>query len=173
MGYQVDRAPRPFHRKSRPGQQALAFAPFDARSLATLTLLFDHLLPGDPELGLPSAGEVGVTDYVNQTAAAPGFLAIRNELIRLIRTLDLLSKKHFKNIFKAIEGAARENVILRLSQGEGRQGRFYPTRALHLAMRLGVEGYLSHPHHGGNTEHRAWEALRIPMPRHRSPHHHR
>src|SRR5688572_8618896 len=92
MGYEVDPAIDP-RRESRAKIGPLPYEPFDPAALAMLGTLVDHLIPGDPSRNLPSGRDAGVLDYLVAAARAPGMAALRDELLKLTRYLDLIAKK--------------------------------------------------------------------------------
>jgi hypothetical protein len=162
MGYQVDPAIDP-RRDGRAKVGPLPYEPFDPTALATLGALVDHLLPGDPSRNLPSGRDAGVLDYLVAAARAPGMGALRDEVLKLTRHLDLLAKKR--------AGATFAELVASAAANEEARPKFDPARALEATLRLSLEGYLGHPHWGGNRETSVWSALSVPMPREREPRH--
>lgn len=147
---------------------------FDPRATAILGLLLDQLLPGDPALDLPSAREAGVLDYLERTAARPGFASPRSQILKLTRHLDLLARQRGGAGYVELGAREREALLREVEAGAPGEGRFRPAEAEETLLRLSLEGYLGHPHHGGNRQARVWEALHIDMPRERVAlgHHH-
>ncbi len=177
MGY-LDQAetPQPLRtsisdRKARSRTQALGHEPFDPRALAVLVPLLERLLPGLPEHQLPSASQVGVLDYLIQAAQAPGLGLLRADILKLTRYLNLRSRKAHQKKFEELEEAAQVTLLEQAQAKQGKIGRFSPSRALHATLRLALEGYLGHPHHGGNLQGRTWKQLNIEMPTERHPTH--
>ncbi len=158
-------------RKARSRTQALGHDPFDPRALAVLAPLLDLLLPGLPEHELPSASQVGVLDYLIQAAQAPGLGLLRADILKLTRYLSLQSRKAHQKKFEALKQEAQVALLEQTQAKQGKIGRFSPARALHATLRLAMEGYLGHPHHGGNLQARAWKKLSIEMPTERHPMH--
>lgn len=146
----------------------LAGPPFDPRATTTLRALYDELLPGSPEPGLPSASDAGVLGYVAAAAALPGLRPLRDEVLKLARYLDKASPDPSRR-FADLDAAERTQILFAASRDDNPVGRFVPARALEVALRLGLEGYLGHPHHGGNRDFVSWDALDIRMPRKRVP----
>lgn len=165
-GLAEDRPEQAIERTPPASAPPLPGPAFDPRAEATLRSLYDELLPGQPELGLPSASEADVFGYVKEAARLPGLRPLRDEVLKLARHLDRAGPRRFVEL----DVAERTQLLLAVSSDTGRTGRFVPSRALEAALRLGLEGYLGHPHHGGNQGFVAWEALRIRMPRDRAPH---
>lgn len=143
---------------------------FDPRATATLTRLLDLLIPGGD--GMPSATAAGVPAYLERAGRVEGLRPLRDELLKLSRHLDRLSRPQS---FGDLDAARATQLVLEAQADREPKGRFVAARAMEAALRLGLEGYLGHPHHGGNRDFAAWEALRIPMPRERLAHggHHR
>ena|SRR5688572_13366937 len=156
LGYEVDPA-LDYAAQPRAKIGALPYEPFDPIALATLAVLVDHLLPGDPEKKLPSATEAGVIDYLIAAARAPGMSAVRDEILKLTRYL----------------GKPPLDAAIRDAAANARaKPTFSPARALEATLRLSLEGYLGHPHYGGNRDASVWNALSIAMPREREAHQH-
>ncbi len=173
LGYDVDPSPDPRLEPARAKAGALPFEPFDPGALGVLAVLTDHLLPGDPARSLPSASDAGVLDYLVAAAREPGMRAVRDEVLKLTRHLDLIARKKFGATLATLSDPAREaEVIEEAASGSGERPTFSPARALEATLRLSLEGYLGHPDHGGNRNGSAWDALSIAMPRERSPHAH-
>src|SRR5262245_27897736 len=93
LGYEVDPAMDAERGSARSKAAALAVEPFDPRALEVLGVLIDHLIPGDPARALPAASAAGVLDYLVLAARSPGMGAVRNEVLKLTRHLDLLAKQ--------------------------------------------------------------------------------
>jgi hypothetical protein len=171
MGYEVDPSLETGS-QGRPWSGPLPHEPFDPLAIAVLTALVNHLLPGDPARALPAALDAGVLDYLIAAAKAPGMGALRNEVLKLARHLDLAAKDMFKATFSELNDRDREALVIADAAGDkGARPTFSPARALEATLRLSLEGYLGHPHHGGNRGASVWDALAIPMPRDRSTHH--
>lgn len=151
-----------------PAKPALKQA-YDPRALSVLRSLLAELLPGRSELGLPSALESGTLDYVVAASALPGLRAVRDEILKLTRYLDLQAKKDGAT-FAEMEPLQRSQLV-RTTVDAPPKGRFQPGRALQALLRLSLEGYLGHPYYGGNKDARVWDALDIDMPRDRRGHH--
>ena len=164
-GYEVDPNPHPYTGAPRPEAGVLPFAPFDPPALEVLTLVVGLLLPGDEALGLPSAEEAGVVDFVVRAVAAPGLLAVRNELLKLSRHIDIVAQRHRGVRFPELDDTARSAVLDAVRSGGDRRRTFVPDRALETLLRVALEGYLGHPRHGGNRDAKVWAALDIDMPR--------
>ncbi|MEL6189167.1 MAG: gluconate 2-dehydrogenase subunit 3 family protein [Myxococcota bacterium] len=135
---------------------------FDPRATVALGALFPVLLPSRE--GLPGAAPARVFDYVERALRQGRLRPLRNELLKLARYLDRLSAP---KRFADLDIARLTQILLEVQSDSARKGTFVPQRALEVALRLGLEGYLGHPHHGGNRAFVAWEALEIPMPRRR------
>lgn len=164
QGYDVDPNPSAHGGERRDPAGPLAFAPFDPVALRVLTGVVAELIPGAPELGLPSAEEAGVADFVVAAAALPGMLAVRNDLLKLTRHIDIVSQRHRGVRFDALDRDARRAVLQDVRAGGERRRTFYPAGALETLLRLSLEGYLGHPRHGGNKDAKTWAALGIDMP---------
>ncbi len=164
QGYELDPAPEPMRGEPAPPVPPLGGPPFDPRSRETLLALCEHLLPGG--LGLPSATEAGVFRYVEAAARLPGLRPVRDDLLKLARWLDARSRP---SRFIELDREAAKALLTTAATETTRTGRFVPARALEVALRFSLEGYLGHPAHGGNEGFSAWEALSIPMPREREP----
>ena len=171
LGYEVDPALGPAP-TPRPWSGPLPYEPFDPNALLVLTSVVNHLLPGDPARKLPAGVDAGVLDYLIAAAKAPGMSALRDEVLKLMRYLDVTAKTMFGASFSELGDHAREaEVIAKAAANEGARARFEPARALEATLRLSLEGYLGHPHHGGNRGAAVWDALAIQMPRDRTSHH--
>jgi hypothetical protein len=171
LGYEVDPALDPA-REKRPWSGPLAHQPFDPIALGVLTALVNHLIPGDAEQKLPSAMEAGVLDYLIAAASAPGMGELRDEVLKLTRHLDLVARDLFGARFSELAATDREAAVIADAAANGRaRPTFSPARALEATLRLSLEGYLGHPHHGGNRGASVWDALAISMPRDRTAHH--
>lgn len=168
-GRQVDPGPHPQPYESRPGPQALSGPPLDPRAERCLGALVGRLLPATA--GLPGGAELGVLDYLRRALAEPGLRPARDTLLKLSRSLDLLARQRGHEDFATAPEADQDALIAAVAAGQGARGRFRPDRALKTCLQLCLEGYLSHPVHGGNREAQAWAALNIRMPRDRGPFH--
>lgn len=168
-GYPVDEEPSARRASVRPRETALQHAPFDIRARAALASLMDELIPGDPALGLPSAAEASVLAHVEHAAGAPGLRPVRDDLLKLARHLDLLAERTSARRFAALDGEARNRIVAEVAADTTPRGSFLPARALELALRIALEGYLGHPFHGGNRDGKVWRALGVSMPLERSP----
>jgi hypothetical protein len=172
-GYEVDVPDQPVDRGPPTELVPLSGPPFDVRAREALLVLYALLLPGDPARGLPGADDAGVFAYVERAARIPGLRPLRDDLLKLARFLD---GQAAPARFAELDVARQTQLLLAAQADQAPTGRFVPARALEAALRLGLEGYLGHPHHGGNRAFAAWEALDIPMPRERDPlaggHHH-
>lgn len=142
---------------------------FDARATDTLARLYALLLPGGG--ALPSALDAGVLSYVEQAGRVAGLRPLRDEVLKLSRHLDRIAEPLR---FAETDDARATQLTLEVQADDAPRGRFIPSRGLEAALRLGLEGYLGHPHHGGNEAFKAWDALNIRMPRERVAlgHHH-
>lgn len=166
QGYAVDPPSEPLERipPALPGK--LPGPPFDPRARTTLAALYGHLFPGDAERGLPNAGAAKVFEYVESASRHPGLRPVRDDILKLARFLDReAAPARFSDL--PLERATR--LLQAVGENRRPKGRFVPARALETALRLGLEGYLGHPHHGGNPDFITWEALDIRMPRARYP----
>ncbi len=150
--------------------KALKGVAFDVNAVAILQHVVLELLPGDPSFGLPSGVESGVVDYLLAACKDPGLLSVRNEILKLTRHLDIIAKKQGDR-FVALAPEVRSRIVREVSQDDGGKRRFDPSRALKVCLRLSLEGYLGHSFHGGNKDHKVWDAFDISMPRDRSPGH--
>lgn len=169
LGYEVDPDPTPLDRSPRSKSASLTHAPFDPIALGILGALVDHLIPGDDDAGLPSGRAAGVVDYLIAAARAPGLRPVRDEILKLTRLLDLVAKKQEGGAFAELPVEAQGRVVAEAAAGRHERRTFKPARAMEATLRLGLEGYLGHPHHGGNRDAAVWDALAIDMPRDRSP----
>lgn len=169
-GYTEDppptRFPRALEPRSSPALVPLSGPPFDPRSREAIAALYGHLLPGDPGRGIPSADEARVFEYVERAARVPGLRPLRNEILKLARYLD---QRSAPERFSTLDAARATQIVLDTQEDTRPRGRFVPAQALEAALRLGLEGYLGHPEHGGNPGFIVWEALAIAMPKERSP----
>ena len=82
--------------------------------------------------------------------------ALRDEILKLTRY---------------IGSTPIETAIAEAALNERARPTFSPARALEATLRLSLEGYLGHPHYGGNRDASVWNALSIAMPRQREAHH--
>ena len=169
QGYELDGPVDPRTSAARPKAVRLAHAAFDPAAAQTLEVLIDDLLPGAPDLGIPSARSLGVSNFVGEAARSAGFLSVRADILKLLRHLDLAAKSAGGARFVDLEPNARAEILSRIASGEPGRGSFNPSTALELTLRLALEGYLGHPHHGGNRDGLAWRAFAITMPLDRGP----
>lgn len=159
--------------EGRPKVAALPGAPYPPRALETLPPLVDVLLPGEPDLSLPSGSDAGVVDFLVSASRSPGLTPLRNDVLKLTRWLDRAAQSEAGVRFVDLsDPTTRAAVVGRAAQHTSAIGRFVPAVALEATLRLCLEGYLGHPHHGGNRGAAVWDALSIPMPRERTPAHH-
>jgi hypothetical protein len=171
-GYAVDPPLPPGGGDPRAPTAALPGAPYPAPALATLAPLLEVLLPGDPDLGLPSAGEAGVLEFLTAASRAPGLTPVRNDILKLTRFLDQQAQGLAGVRFSALtDPDERRRVVAEAAEDATPRGRFVPAQATEVTLRLALEGYLGHPFHGGNRDARVWQALSIDMPRDRAPAH--
>lgn len=166
-GYAVDPPPSSMEGEPAPVVLPLSGPPFDLRALAVLEPLLETLLPGG--LGLPSAVEAGVLTYFERAGRLPGLRPVRDDVLKLTRHLDREATRRSSAGFASLDAAERTQILLAVGDDHEGRGRFVPARALETTLRFALEGYLGHPHHGGNRAFASWDALRIPMPRDRSP----
>ena len=162
QGYRID--PSPYVPKLESPPIKLPGAAFDLRAERTLRALYAYLIPGDPELGLPSADEAEVMSYVQKAMTITGLRPVRDDLLKLARWLDSQVRPHS---FAEIEPAQGTQVLLETQAHHEPIGRFRPAIALEAALRIGLEGYLGHSEHGGNPKFVTWSALKIAMPHER------
>ena len=162
-GYSVDPGPDP-HRAPRAPVRDLPSKPFDMRAAAVLGLLLDQLLPGDPEIGLPSAVEAGVPVFLDRACRHRGLRAVRADVLKLCRDLDLRARRRFEQRYSQLTPEARDRLVSEVRDDRGSGRRYSPQRALQTTLRIALEGYLGHPQHGGNQRGAVWAALTIPMP---------
>lgn len=172
LGYDVDADPTPLDLSPRPKSASLSHAPFDPIALGVLGALVDHLIPGHEASGLPSGRSAGVVDYLIAAARSPGLRPVRDEILKLTRLLDLVAKKDLSGPFQELGQEQQATLIDEAAAGKHDRRSFKATRAIEATLRLALEGYLGHPHHGGNRDASVWNALSIDMPRERSPLHH-
>ena len=170
-GYAVDPAISMGDGKPRPRTSALEAPPYDARALEVVVWLLEALLPGDPTRGLPGARDAGVIDYVVAASALAGLVVVRHDILKLTRHLERRMKHARGERFMEAPAEARAQLLREAAQDHEPRGRFVPSRAVEATLRLGLEGYLGHPHHGGNRNYAVWDALQIEMPRSRHPAH--
>ncbi|MEL7370457.1 MAG: gluconate 2-dehydrogenase subunit 3 family protein [Myxococcota bacterium] len=165
QGYEVDPGP-PLPDRGRPPVADLPSAPFDARAREVLAHLLDQLLPGDAAAQLPSATAAGTLEFLDRACRHRGLRAVRADVLKLCRDLDLRAMRRFEGRrYPALSADERDGLLAEVRvQTEGR-GRYRPQRALHTTLRIALEGYLGHPKHGGNRDAKVWDALSIAMPR--------
>ena len=170
-GLTVDAPEVPLERSVGGRPAPLSGPAFDIRAARTLQVMYDDLLPGSEALGIPSASAAGVFAYLERACKEPGLRPLRDEVLKLARHLDRSSPSTpgERRSFAELDVAERTQVLYAIASDQSPTGRFVPARALETALRLGLEGYLGHPHHGGNQDFVAWSALSIPMPRRRVP----
>ncbi|MEQ8274898.1 MAG: gluconate 2-dehydrogenase subunit 3 family protein [Deltaproteobacteria bacterium] len=164
-GYDVDPHPAPPQGEQRAPVGPLAFTPFDPVALKILGTVVGILIPGDETLGLPSAVEAGVVEFLVRASALPGMLPVRNDLLKLTRHIDIVAQRHRGVRFDELDDATRRAVIDDVRAGGDKRRTFDPRGALETLLRLSLEGYLGHPRHGGNAGAKTWAALEIDMPR--------
>ena len=135
-GYEID----PPYRISGPPRdpaQGLPGPPYDPRALANLPLILDVLLPGDSQIGLPSAVEAGVVDYIVAASRQPGMTAIRAEVLKLCRYLDRSAQSRAGYRFSELKDPAVRAAIVQETAEDGKaRGRFRPAVALEMTLRL-------------------------------------
>lgn len=163
QGYAVDPGP-PRAGPPRSPVADLPAAPFDARAHAVLAVLIDQLLPGDPELGLPSAGPAGVLEFLDAACRHRGLRAVRADVLKLCRDLDLRARRKLGTDYAAAPPADRDALLAAVRLEPTSRGRYSAARALRTTVRICLEGYLGHPRHLGNRDFAVWRALEIPMP---------
>lgn len=150
----------------------LPSAPYPPRAQATLEALVEVLLPGDPAAGLPSGVEAGVVGFLMTASRDPILRPVRNDVLKLTRYLDQGGQSLRGVRFVELDPEARAAVVADAAADAEARGRFVPARALEASLRVSLEGYLGHPHHGGNADAKVWSALDIRMPRARAAHGH-
>ena len=146
----------------RPEARALDFPPFDEVAERVLTQMYDDLIPGDAEL--PSASDAQVMAYVTSMAKAPGFVEVRNRLVKLSRWLNLEAERRFQAAYVDLPLEGRKQVLDAAAFAPPGRG-FSPRSALRLALRAGLEGYLGHPKHRNAEPFTIWNELGVRMPR--------
>lgn len=172
QGYQVSPARSPSGGPGHPPLAALPGAPYPPRALATLQALVEILLPGDADLSLPPGSDAGVVEFLQSASREPGLGAVRNDILKLTRFLDQGAQSLRGVRFSELtDPAAQAQLVAEAAAEQNPRGRFVPARAVEATLRLCLEGYLGHPHHGGNRDFSVWQALNIPMTRDRSPAH--
>ncbi|MEM7675531.1 MAG: gluconate 2-dehydrogenase subunit 3 family protein [Myxococcota bacterium] len=172
QGYEIDPGP-PLPEEGRPPIADLPSAPFDPRAREVLAVVLDQLLPGDPAIQLPSAAEAGVLNFLDRACRHRGLRAVRADVLKLCRDLDLRAMRRFdKQRYPALSADQRDGLLAEVRVQTNGRGRYRPQRALHTTLRIALEGYLGHPDHGGNRDARVWDALHIAMPRSTEGHTH-
>lgn len=160
--------------ESRPEVVALPGAPYPPRALASLPALVDVLLPGAAHLSLPSASASGVVEFLVAASRQPGLGPVRNDILKLTRYLDRGAQSERGVRFSELADPALQALLVKEAADNPKKiGRFVPALAVEATLRLSLEGYLGHPHYGGNQDFAVWQSLQINMPRDRQPHHHK
>ena len=170
QGYAVD-PPVSLGRESRPPVADLPGAAFDRSARRVLDVLIDQLLPGDETIALPAGGAAGVAVFLERACRHRGLRAVRADVLKLCRDLDLRARRQFDGRYPELTTAQRDGLLAQVRVDPGR-GRYSPQRALRTTLRIALEGYLGHPSHGGNTDGAVWDALTIAMPRDTGGHAH-
>jgi len=133
---------------------ASADSVFSAAQRMTLEAFMDRLVPED-ENG-PGAVACGAANYIDRSLG--DFLAA--EKTSFLSGLDAVDR-HARTTFGAAFADVapdRQDEIMRAIE---RDNRAFFERA----RRLTIEGMMSDPHYGGNTNYAGWDLIRYPGPR--------
>ncbi len=133
---------------------ASADSVFSAAERRTLEAFIDRLVPED-ENG-PGATGCGAANYIDRSLA--DFLA--GEKTAFLNGLDAVDRYARATLGAAFADLApeRQDEVMRAIE---RDHRTFFERA----RRLTLEGMMSDPHYGGNTNYAGWDLIRYPGPR--------
>lgn len=114
----------------------------------------DRLSPKD-ENG-PSASECGAANYIDASLAGD-LAAEKSAFLEGLDAIDKLARKMHDAGFADLPTEKQDAVVAAVESG--------PRAFFERFRRLTVEGMMSDPHYGGNTEFRGWDLIRYPGPR--------
>ncbi len=127
------------------------FSPAQRR---TLEQFVDCLVPSDQNG--PSATECGAVNYID--AALAEFLAAEKPaFLAGLKAVDDYSHDKYAVAFVDLSFEKQNEVVTAI---ESNSRPFFDR-----VRRLTLEGMLSDPHYGGNTQFRGWDLIRYPGPR--------
>lgn len=128
-----------------------AFSPAQRR---TLEQFIDCLLPSD-ENG-PSATECGAANYID-TSLCDFLAAEKPAFLSGLKTIDDCARSKYAAAFVDLSFEKQDQVVTAI---ESNSRAFFDR-----IRRLTLEGVMSDPHYGGNTQFRGWDLIRYPGPR--------
>lgn len=134
---------------------------FSAAQRRTLEAFIDRLVPKD-ENG-PGATECGAAKYID--ASLGDFLAgEKTAFVEGLDALDAYARSAHGAAFADL-AADRQDAALTAMEANQAEG-FANSRAFfERVRRLTLEGMMSDPHYGGNTNYAGWDLIRYPGPR--------
>ncbi len=127
------------------------FSPAQRR---TLEQFIDRLVPSD-ENG-PSATECGAANYID-ASLADFLVAEKPAFLDGLKTVDDFARTKYAAAFVDLSLEKQDEVVTAI---ESTSRPFFDR-----IRRLTLEGMLSDPHYGGNTQFRGWDLIRYPGPR--------
>jgi gluconate 2-dehydrogenase gamma chain len=128
-----------------------AFSPAERR---TLEAFMDRLCPKDDNG--PGASECGAANYIDLSLQGD-LAAEKTAFLDGIRAIDQTARKMHDAGFAELAPDKQDSVAHAIES----QSRAFFERL----RRLTLEGMMSDPHYGGNTEFRGWDLIRYPGPR--------
>ena len=146
---------------AQPQAQPTASPALSDAQLRLLAAFVDRLIPKD-ELS-PSASEIGVPEYINNSLA--DFLAAEKPaFIAGLEATDAFARRAQGRAFIDLSAANQDAVLTAMESGSA--PGFPEARAFfNRTRRLTMEGMFGDPYYGGNKNFAGWDLIKYPGPR--------
>ncbi len=131
-----------------------AAAIFDPPARELLDQLVDHVLPEDDSAG---ARQAGCADFIAAQMARSEFAMLATVLQRGLQAVAAELRKRQAASFSGLEPGDRDQLLRAVEARRTR--KFDGRRFVQLLVVLTLEGFLSHPRHGGNRGGVGWKAV--------------
>lgn len=136
--------------KDAPSKGAEAFLP-------VMVAIADRLLPADASG--PGAKDVDVAAFFDKVMKDDRLGTIHPLLKRGCAFLMKAAHAEANAGFAALDAAAQDDLLLRLSENKMRPDGFQGPTFVRVMLALTLEGYLGDPRHGGNKGGLGWRTL--------------
>ena len=141
-----------------PEQHPHALDGAESRALEAATA---RILPSDGTF--PGAREANVMEFIDRQLAIAPLAKIAPAVIAIAHAFDDAARARKAREFATLAPAQQDEILDALSRGA--LGTKLPEKELFRVLHgLTLEGFLCDPHHGGNKDMIAWNAIGFPEP---------